>query len=89
MDICTFIDHYINPLLGNLNKEQSKKIFLMKHFNIDLLSFDASQYINKFIGNITSSSLQPQIIQPTKRHKNHKILFIIFFVTFSILKLKI
>ena len=87
--MCTFIDHYINPLLENLNKEQSKKIFLMKHFNIGLLSFDASQYINKFIENITSSSLQPQIIQPTKTHKNHKILFIIFFVTFSVLKLKI
>ena len=87
--MCTFIDHYINPLLENLNKEQSKKIFLMKHFNIGLLSFDASQYTNKFIENITSSSLQPQIIQPTKTHKNHKILFIIFFLTFSVLKLKI
>ena len=24
MDICTFNDHYVNPLLGNLSKEQNK-----------------------------------------------------------------
>ena len=29
MDICTFNDHYVNPLLKNLSKEQNKKIFLM------------------------------------------------------------
>ena len=58
----------------NISKEQNKKIFLMGNFNIDLLSFDTSQHINEFIDNTTSSSLQPQISQPTRIHKNHKTL---------------
>ena len=66
MDICTFNDHYTNPLLENLSKEENKKLFLMGDFNIDLLSFDTLQHINEFIDNITSSSLQPQILQATR-----------------------
>ena len=66
MDICTFNDHYTNPLLENLSKEQNKKLFLMGDFNIDLLSLDTSQHINEFIDIITSSSLQPQILQATR-----------------------
>ena len=67
-----FSDHYLNPLLENLSKEQNKKIILMGDFNINLLSFNSLQHINEFIDNITSSSLQPQILQPTTIHKNHK-----------------
>ena len=74
MDMCTFTDHYVNPLLENLSKEQNKKIFLMGDFNIDLLTFDTSQLINDFIDSITSSSLQIQILQPTRIHKSHKTL---------------
>ena len=61
MDIYSFSDHFVNPLLKNLSKEQNKKIFLMRDFNIDLLSFDTSHniLINKFIVNITLSSLEP------------------------------
>ena len=74
MDICIFDDHYANPLLENLSKEENKKIFLMGDFNIDVLRFDTSQHINEFIDNITSSSLQPQTLQPTRIHENHKTL---------------
>ena len=70
MDKCTFNDHYLNPSLENLSKEQNKKIFLLGDFNIDLLSFDTSHYINEFLDNITSSLI----------HKNLKTLIDIFFV---------
>ena len=72
MDIYFFNDHHVNLLLENLSKGQNKKIFLMGDFNIDLLSFDTSQHINEFIDNTASSSPQPQILQPTRIHKNHK-----------------
>ena len=73
MDIYTFNDYYVNPLLENLSKRQNKKkIFLMGGFNIDRLSFDISQHINEFIDNITSSLLQLQILQPTRIHKIQK-----------------
>ena len=40
MDLCTFNDHYLNPLLDNLSKEANKTIVLLGDFNIDLLNFD-------------------------------------------------
>ena len=48
MDICTFNDHYLNPLLDNLSKEANKTIVLLGDFNIDLLSFDTSEYVSTF-----------------------------------------
>ena len=46
----------------------------MTEFHIDFLSFDTSQQINEFIDNIASSSLQPQMLQPTRIQKKHKTL---------------
>ena len=46
MDICIFNDHYLNPLLEKLSKENDKKVFLVGDFNIDLLNFDTSEHIN-------------------------------------------
>ena len=48
MDICTFNDHYLNPLSEKLSKENDKKKkILIGDFNIDLLKFDSSEHINK------------------------------------------
>ena len=44
MDICTFNDHYLNPLLDNLSKEANKAIVLLGDFNIDLLNFGTSEH---------------------------------------------
>ena len=49
MDICTFNDHYLNPLLDNLSKEANKTIVLLGDFNIDLLNFDTSEYVSSFL----------------------------------------
>ena len=40
MDIRTFNDHYLNPLLNNLSKEANKTTVFLGAFNIDLLNFD-------------------------------------------------
>ena len=49
-------------------------MFLMGDFTIDHLNFHTTQHINEFIDNIMSPSLQPQMWQPTRIHKNHKTL---------------
>ena len=74
MDICTFNDHYLNPLLDNLSKEANKTIVLLGDFNIDLLNFDTSEYVSTFLDDLASNSLQPQILLPTRISNNSKTL---------------
>ena len=74
MDICTFNDHYLNPLLHNLSKEANKTIVLQVDFNIDLLNFDTSKYVSTFLDDLASNSLQPQILLPTRISSNSKTL---------------
>ena len=74
MDICTFNDHYLNPLLDNLSKEANKTIVLLGDFNIDLLNFDTSEYASTFLDDLASNSLQPQILLPTRISNNSKTL---------------
>ena len=74
IDICTFNDYYLNPLLDNLSKEANKTIFLLGDFNIDLLNFDASENVSTFLADLASNSLQPQIFLPTRISNNSKTL---------------
>ena len=55
MDICTFNDHYLNPLLDNLSKEANKTTALLSDFNIDLLNYDTSEYVS-FLDDLASHS---------------------------------
>ena len=57
MDIWTFNDHYLNPLLDNLSKEANKTIVLLGDFNIDLLNFDTSEYVSTFLDDLASNSI--------------------------------
>ena len=70
MDICTFNDHYLNPLLDNLSKEANKTIVLLGDFNIDLLNFDTLEYVSTFLDDLASNLLQPQIVLPTRISNN-------------------
>ena len=70
MVICTFNDHFLNPLLEKLYKEANKTIVLLGDFNIDLLNFDRSSHINTFLDDLASNSLQPHIFLPTRVCKN-------------------
>ena len=74
MDICTFNDHYLNPLLDNLSKEANKTIVLLVEFNIDLLNCDTSEYVSTFLDDLASNSLQPKIVLPTRISNNSKTL---------------
>ena len=74
IDICTFNDHCLNPLLDNLSKEANKTIVLLGDFNIDLLNFDTSEYVSTFLDDLASNSLQPQILLPTRISNNSKTL---------------
>ena len=74
MDICTFNDHYLNPLLDKLSKEANKTIVLLGDFNIDLLNFDTSEYVNIFLDDLASNSLQTQVHLPTRISNNSKTL---------------
>ena len=66
MDICTFKDHYLNPLLDNLSKEANKTIVLLSDFNIDRLNFDTSEHVSTFLDDLASNSLQRQILLPIR-----------------------
>ena len=62
MDICTFNDYYLLPMLDNLSKKANKTIVLLGDFKIDLLNFDTSEHVTTFQNDIASKSLQPQIL---------------------------
>ena len=74
MDICTFNDHYLNPLLDNLSKETNITFVLLGDFSIDLLNFDTSEYVSTFLEDLARNSLQPQILLPTRISNNSKTL---------------
>ena len=86
MDICTFNDHYLNPLLDKLSKDANKTIVLLDDFKIDLLNFDTLNHINTIFDDLASNSLQPQILLPTRICKNSKTLidnnFTIYFLQY-------
>ena len=67
MGICTFNDHYLNPLLDNLSQEASKTIVLLGDFNTDLLYFDTSEHVSTFLDDL-------QILLPTRISNNTKTL---------------
>ena len=51
-----FNSHFLSPLLLKLQKESSKRIFLLGDFDIDLLKYELSDSINNFIDTLSSNS---------------------------------
>ena len=75
MGICTFTDHYLNPLLDNLSKEANKTIVLLGDFDIDLLlHLNTPEHASTFLDDLASNSLQPQILLPDRISNNSKTL---------------
>ena len=80
----------ISPLLLKLEKESSKRIFLLGDFNINLLKYEISDSINNFIDTFSSNFLLPLMVLPTRISKtsastfsNHLPQFFFFFNIFS------
>ena len=65
MDVTYFNKNYLNPVLDKLSKE-SKQVFLLGDFNIDLLNYNDHQPTNEFLNSLASNSFLPYILQPTR-----------------------
>ena len=68
MDFDEFNDIYLNCLLDKISKE-SKSIFLLGDFNVDLLKYDHHAPINEFLDSLSSHMFLPHI-QPTRVTSN-------------------
>ena len=72
MDVNDF-NKNLNPLLDKLSRE-SKQVFLIGDFNINLLKYNEHQPTNEFLVSLVSNSFLPYIIQPTRLTSDSKIL---------------
>ena len=72
MDVTDF-NKNLNPLLDKLSRE-SKQVFLIGDFNINLLKYNEHQPTNEFLVSLVSNSFLPYIIQPTRLTSDSKIL---------------
>ena len=73
MDLDEFNYIYLNPLLDKISKE-SKSIFLLGDFNVDLLKYDHHAPTNEFLDSLSSHMFLPHIMQPTRVTSNSKTL---------------
>ena len=61
-----FTNDIILSLLGKLNKENSKKIFLLVGFNIVLLQYEISEPVDNFVDKRLSNFIFPLILLPAR-----------------------
>ena len=73
MNINEFNDDYLNELLDKLSKE-SKTLFLLGDFKINLLNYDIHPPTNEFLDSLLSHYFLPHILQPSKVTTNSKTL---------------
>ena len=65
IDLNDFNCSYLNKLLENISKEQ-KSVFLLGHFNVNLLNYNELNQTNEFLDSLTFNSFIPLILQPTR-----------------------
>ena len=65
MDINEFNDKYVNKLLDNIKKE-NKTTFLLGDFNNDLLKYESHTSTNEYLDSLSSSTILPYILHPTR-----------------------
>ena len=78
LTITDFKNNFISPLLLKLQKESSKRVFLLGDFNIDLLKHEISDSVNNFIDTLSSNFLLPLIFLPTRISKTSTLIDNIF-----------
>ena len=66
LQVNNFMNDIILLLLGKLNKENSKKIFLLGDFKVDLLQYEISEPVSNFADTLSPNSLSPLIMLPTR-----------------------
>ena len=65
MDVSDFNENYLNTLPDKLSKE-SKQVFLLGDFKINLLNYNDHQPTNKYLDSLSSNSFIPYILQSTR-----------------------
>ena len=88
LQINDFKSDFIPPLLLKLQKEPSKRIFLLGDFNIDLLKYELSDLINNFIDALSSNFLLPHIPLSTRISKTSTLIDNIFSNSTSLEKIE-
>ena len=73
MKLDEFNDIYLNPLLDKISNE-SKSIFLLGDFYVNLLKYDHYVPTNEFLDSLSSHMFLPNIIKPTRVTSNSKTL---------------
>ena len=58
MDLTDFNSNYLNNLLEKISKEQ-KSVFLLGHFNINLLNYNVHNPTNEFSDSLASNPFLP------------------------------
>ncbi|XP_065642482.1 uncharacterized protein LOC136074109 [Hydra vulgaris] len=76
-----FTSSHLTPLLEKLSNEK-KKIFQMGDFNMDLLSHNESNPVSTYLDSLTSYSLSPSIILPSRITATSKTLIDNIFTNF-------
>ena len=88
LPINDFTNDFISSLLLKLQKESSKRIFLLDDFNIDLSKYEISDSINNFIDTLSSNFLLPLIFLPTRISKTSTLIDKIFSNSTSLEEIK-
>ena len=68
LHINDFKRDFFSPLLLKLQKQSSKRIFLLGDFNVDLLKYELSDSINNFIDILSSNFFLPHVLLPTYKN---------------------
>ena len=66
LQVNNFTNDIILSLLEKLNKENSKKIFLLGDFNTDFLQYRTSEPVNNFVGTLLSNFPSPLMLLPIR-----------------------
>ena len=68
-----FLENYLNDLIEKLTREK-KNIIIMGDFNFNLMNNDTDETTNEFLETMTSGSLVPLILKPTRITSHSKTL---------------
>ena len=85
MDLNTFNDNHLKPIIDNLSLERNKKVYIAGDFNVNLLNVSHHSSSSDFFDILCSNHLLPSISIPTKLNNsgNHTLIDNIFINTFN------
>ena len=73
MNVLDLKNNCLSKIFESVSKEQ-KQVFLLGHFNINLLNYNDHQPTNNFLDSLASNSFIPYILHPTRITSHSKTL---------------